>query len=216
MLSYKTFFTWLEISLYQGLSVSTPSILGRGIDLLRGSVRCRVGDYDYVLDPVRERVPEHRFYLVHCARSERAYHGCFGDNHLVRSVLQVRLGGRLIDLCAYPQARLHGHRGGCYIASLRRQHRFLARVFWYVFPFSRVIDSPERRAPRRPVVRHLCAFCLEGSSHRGGQRFPVVCDQVYQEQDLSCRFEQTIVIYSLLMLEGSYGLPELRLGLFHL
>ena len=34
-------------------------------------------------------------------------------------------------------------------------------------------------ALRRPVIRYLCAFCLEGGRHCGGQRFPVVCDKVH-------------------------------------
>ena len=93
MLSYKTFFTWLEISLYQGLSVSARPSWTKGINFLRDFVRCRVCDHDHVLDLVRERVPEHRFYLVHRARSKRAHHGRFGDNHLVRYILQIRLGG---------------------------------------------------------------------------------------------------------------------------
>lgn len=31
----------------------------------------------------------------------------------------------------------------------------------------------------RPFVRHLCALRLEGGRDCGGQRFPIVCDQVH-------------------------------------
>jgi len=51
VLSYKTFFTWLEISLYQGQSVHPP-IMSKEVHLLRCFIGCRVGDYDHVLDPV--------------------------------------------------------------------------------------------------------------------------------------------------------------------
>jgi len=84
VLSYKTFFTWLGISLYQGQFVTIySSILGKEAHPHWCFVRCRVSDYGHVLGPVRERVPEHRFHLVHCACFERAHHGRFGDNHLV-------------------------------------------------------------------------------------------------------------------------------------
>ena len=57
MLSYKTFFTWLEISLYQGQFVSIhSSTVGQEAHPLRCFVRCRVSDYDHVLDLVQERV----------------------------------------------------------------------------------------------------------------------------------------------------------------
>jgi len=49
--------------------------------------------------------------------------------------------------------------------------------------------TSERMALHRPLVRHLCALCLEGDCQRGGQRFPVVCDQVHQGEDLPCCFE---------------------------
>jgi len=66
VLSYKTFFTWLEISLYQGqfLSIHSSNV-GQEAHPLRIVVRCRVSNYDHVLDLVRERVPEHRFHFVH-------------------------------------------------------------------------------------------------------------------------------------------------------
>lgn len=51
---------------------SPPIYLSRAIRLisLGHFVWCRVGDYDHVLNPVRERVPEHRFHLVHSAHLE--------------------------------------------------------------------------------------------------------------------------------------------------
>jgi len=52
-----------------------------------------------------------------------------------------------------------------------------------------VVDASECAAFCRPVVRYLCALRLEGGGHRGSQRFPIVCDKVHQEQDLSRCFK---------------------------
>jgi hypothetical protein len=66
----------------------------------------------------------------------------------------------------------------------------------------RTMVTFERMALRRPFVCHFCALRLEGGRHRGRQRFPAVRDQVHQEQDLPCGFEQTFVIYLLFNLDG--------------
>ena len=41
---------------------------------------------------------------------------------------------RLTYLCEHPQAHLHGHRGDRHAIPIRHQHRFLAGIFWCVFP----------------------------------------------------------------------------------
>ena len=71
---------------------------------------------------------------------------------------------------------------------------FLPEYFGTCFYSPRTMDASEHMGLRRSVVRRLRTFRLEGGSDRCGQRFPVVCDQVHKEQDLSCGFQQTSVI----------------------
>ena len=71
---------------------------------------------------------------------------------------------------------------------------FLPEYFGTCSYSPRTMDASEHMGLRRSVVRRLRTFRLESGSDRCGQRFPVVCDQVHKEQDLSCGFQQTSVI----------------------
>ena len=51
------------------------------------------------------------------------------------------------------------------------------------------MDASERMVLRRSVVHYPRTFRLEGVGHRGSYYFPVVCNQVHQEQDVSRPFE---------------------------
>ena len=132
MLSYKTFFTWLEISLYQGLSVY-PFVLGKGINVVRGFV-C-VGSAIMIMSLI---LFENEFLnIVSISFTALIL------NELIMVALEitiwcgpfflVRLDGRLTHVD--PQARLHGRCGDCHATAVCRQHCFLTRVFRYVFLF---------------------------------------------------------------------------------
>ena len=79
-LSYKTFFEWLMISVYQGFSIC-PKVMSwvvadQGYDV-------RWSNHDDVSIPFRKRVPQHCGYLIYCPCAQRAYNGSFGNQYLV-------------------------------------------------------------------------------------------------------------------------------------
>ena len=66
---------------------------------------------------------------------------------------------------------------------------FLTEYFGMCFYLRHVVATSEHRVLQRSFICNICAICLEGGRHCGGQRFPVVCDQAYKGQDLSCCFK---------------------------
>ncbi len=80
-LSYKTFFQWLMISLYQGILLYLLLLVNDTHDGYH-----RRGHHDHVSRSFRERIPAYRIYLVYSPNSQRTYHGRFGDYYMVCSL----------------------------------------------------------------------------------------------------------------------------------
>jgi len=130
VLSYKTFFTWLEISLYQGLSVSARPFWIRL--LISFGASFGVGSAIMIMSLI---LFENEFLnIVSISFTALIL------NELIMVALEITiwydhpgLVGRQADPRESPQARLHGHCGDRHATAVCCQHCFLTRVFRYVF-----------------------------------------------------------------------------------
>ncbi len=94
-LSYKTFFTWLTISVYQGQQSEASAYISRFADAIRRRYHHASLPFTF-----RIRIPSHCGDLFHRFGHQRTYHGCTRDHDLayIYDPLRTRYSGHLFGV----------------------------------------------------------------------------------------------------------------------